>query len=75
MSYADDVAKSETIRQSDKIAAGSNQALVLAADVAHFNRLVAAEEAWPGNSNGALATLVQLDPTKKGRGSKGSGVS
>ena len=70
MSFQDDVNTSNTLLESDLRAAGSNQTSVNTAYANHYKRLVAAEEAWPGNSAGALNEAIRLDPTTNSRGHK-----
>lgn len=58
MAYSDDLLTSESIRHSDKRATPT-AAGHLAADQAHYTRLLTAECKW-GVSNGAIAALRAL---------------
>jgi hypothetical protein len=70
MAFSDDVTNSQMLLQAE-LKAAANQAAVNTAYINHYRRIVTAEEAWPGNTAGALAVLQSLnDPTVGSRGHK-----
>lgn len=69
MSFQDDVNTARTLYQSE-IKGATTQAAHDTAAANFFRRLVAAEEAWPGNTCGALSNLIRFDATAHSRGHK-----